>query len=106
MLELHTGACRQVRPRGGALHERRQPRDVIGLHVRVEHRHDRHVVGLGQRDVVVDQVDVWVDDRELAVRGAPEQIGGARRFVVEQLPEEHRSALQGPNCLTSYQAIN
>jgi hypothetical protein len=94
VVELHAGAGRQVRPRAGALHKRRQSRDVIGLHVRLEHRHDRDALGVGQRDVVVDQVDVRIHDRELAVRGAPQQVGGARRLVVEQLPEEHGD-LQG-----------
>ena len=63
-------------------------------------------LGLGQRDVVVDEVDVGVDDRELAVALAAEQVGGARRLVVEELPEEH---VEPPDDrwsgLTSYQVF-
>ena len=62
---------------------------MVGLQVRLEHGDDRHALRLGQPEVVVDEVDVGVDDGELAVRLAPEQIRRARRFVVEQLPEIH-----------------
>ena len=62
---------------------------MVGLHVRLEDRDDRDALGLGQRDVVVDQVDVRVDDRELAVALAAEEIGGAGGLVVEELSEEH-----------------
>ena len=62
---------------------------MVGLHVRVEHRDDRHALGLGERDVLIDKIDVRVDDRELAVGLAPQEIGGACGLVVQQLSEVH-----------------
>ena len=97
VLELDAGALRKVRRGAGPRDQIGQPRDVIGLDVRIEDRGDRRALDLGERDVVVDELDVRVDDGERAVRLAPEQIGGARALVVEQLPEVH--------ALTSYQAI-
>ena len=89
VLEVDSGTLRQVRTRAGAPHEFRQPGDVVGLDVRVEHGDDRHALRIGQRDVLVNEVDVRVDDGELAVRLAAEQVGGARALVVQQLPEVH-----------------
>ena len=66
-----------------------RPGDVVGLHVGLEDGDDRHALRLGERDVLVDEIDVRVDDGELPVRLAAEQIGGAGRVVVEQLAEEH-----------------
>jgi hypothetical protein len=70
---------------------------VVGLHVRLEDRHDRDALSLGQRDVLLDEIDVRIDDRELALALAAEQVGGTCGVVVEQLAEVHG--------LTSYQAI-
>jgi rhodanese-related sulfurtransferase/predicted transcriptional regulator len=61
----------------------------------LEHRDDRDALGFGDADVLVDEVGVRVDDRELAVRLAAEQVGGARTVVVEQLSEEHGSLQVG-----------
>jgi len=36
------------------------------------------------REVVVDEVDVRIDDRELCVRAATEQVAGARSCVVQE----------------------
>ena len=71
----------------GARHELGQPGDVVGLHVRVEHRDDPGALGLRERDVLVDQVDVRVDDGERAMGLAPEQVRGAGGLVVQQLTE-------------------
>ena len=82
-----------------------QPGHVVGLHVRLEDRDDRRALGLGEREVLVDQVDVRIDDREPPVRLAAEQVRGAGRLVVQQLAEEH-AGLQGrASRLTSYQVI-
>ena len=91
MLELDPGARGQVRRRAGALDELGQPRDVVGLHVRLEDGDDRHALRLGERDVLVDEVDVRIDDREL--RRASCSRADRRRTrssSFEQLPEEHR----------------
>jgi hypothetical protein len=97
VLELDTRAGWEVGGRAGALDQRRQAGHVVGLNVRLEHRDDRDALSLGQFHVLVDQVDVGVDDGELAPRLAAEQVGGAGGVVVEQLAEEHG--------LTSYQLI-
>ena len=79
---------------------------MVGLHVGLEHGDDRDALRLGQGDVLVDEVDVRVDDGELPVRLAAEQVRGAGGLVVEQLPEEHvdlqSSSWSG---LTSYQVF-
>ena len=63
-------------------------------------------LGLGEGDVLVDEIDVRVDDGERRLALAAEQVGGARGLVVQQLAEVHvglRSfELIG---LTSYQVI-
>ena len=68
MLELDAGALREVGGRAGALDQLGQAGDVVGLHVGLEDGDDRHALRLGERDVVVDQVDVRVDDGELRLR--------------------------------------
>jgi hypothetical protein len=70
---------------------------MVGLDVRLEDGGDPRPLRFGQRDVVVDQLDVGIDDGELADRLAAEQVGGAGGVVLEQLAEQHG--------LTSYQAI-
>ena len=100
MLELDPGALGQVGGRAGALDELRQPRDVVGLDVRLEHGDDRDALRLGQRDVVVDEIDVRVDDRELAVRLAAEQVGGAGGLVVEELAEVHGTKVRARGACT------
>jgi hypothetical protein len=49
---------------------------MIGLHVLLEHRDDRRPDPLRRREVVVDEVPVRVDDGELVVARAAEQIAG------------------------------
>ena len=66
---------------------------MVGLQVCLEDSDDRNPLHLGQRDVVIDEIDVRVDDRELAVGLAPEQVRGASRVVVQQLAEVHACTL-------------
>ena len=47
---------------------------------------------LGERDVLVDQVGVWLNHSELALGLAAEQIRGARGLVVQKLAEVHEAA--------------
>jgi rhodanese-related sulfurtransferase len=61
---------------------------VVGLHVRLENGDDRSALGVGERNVLVDQVDMWIDHGEPAVALAPQQVRGACGFIVEQLAEE------------------
>jgi hypothetical protein len=84
VLELDLRSLREVRGRAGALDQGRQPGHVIGLHVRLEDRGDRRADRPRRRDVLVDQIDVRVDDGQLAVRRAAEQVAGARAGVVQK----------------------
>jgi hypothetical protein len=43
--------------------------------MRVQHRHDRGALTFGQRDVLIHEIDVRVDDRERALALAPERVG-------------------------------
>ena len=54
VLELDPRSSRQVRRRVGRLDERRQPRDVVRLHVRLEHGRDLGADGGRRRQVLVD----------------------------------------------------
>ena len=90
VVEVDARALREVRGRAGAGDQIGQARDVVGLHVRLEDGGDRHVLGLGERDVLIDQVDVRIYHGELASALAAKQVRGAGGFVVEQLTEEQR----------------
>ena len=89
VLEVHAGALGEIGGRARAGGELRKTGDVVGLHVRVEHGNDRRALAVGQRDVLIDQIDVRVDDRKRAVGLATEQVGGARGLVVQQLTQVH-----------------
>ena len=62
MLERDARSSRQVGGRAGPLDQRGQPRDVVGLHVRLEHGDDRRPDRGRGGDVVLDEVGVRVDD--------------------------------------------
>ena len=86
---LDLGAGRHVSGCAGALDQRRHPREVVGLHVCLQRRRDPRALGIREGDVGIDQVGVGVDNRHLAAALAAQEVGGARRFVVEELSEEH-----------------
>ena len=89
MLEVHPGALGEVGGRAGPLDQLRQPGDVVGLHVRLEHRDDRDPLRLGDAHVLVHQVGVRVDDGEPGLRLAAEHVRRTRGVVVQNLAEEH-----------------
>jgi hypothetical protein len=64
MFELHAGADGQVGGRSGGLDQRGEPRDVIGLDVRLEHGRDRSARALGRLEVALDELDVRIDHSE------------------------------------------
>src|SRR5438445_13530199 len=66
---------------------------MVGLEVSVEYGDDRCALGVGARDVLIDEIDVRIDDRKLAVGLAPEQVGSARGCVVQELSEVHAERL-------------
>ena len=87
--EVHAGALGQVRGRARPLDQLRQPGDVVGLHVRLEHRDDRDPLALRDANVLVHQVGVRVHDGEPLLRLAAEHVRGTRGVVVQNLAEEH-----------------
>ena len=103
MGEVDARALRQVGGRARACDKLGQPGHVVGLHVRLEHGDDRHALRLGQGDVLADEVDVRVDDRERPAALAAQQIRRTRRLVVQQLPEEHIDLQRSEPSLTNYQ---
>jgi hypothetical protein len=78
VLESDAGAGRQVGGRARARDELGQAGDVVRLHVSLEDRHDQRPQRCRGREIAVDEVGVRVDDRELGVRAATEQVAGAR----------------------------
>jgi hypothetical protein len=84
--ELDARIPRQVPGGTGPLDKLRQAGDVISLHVRLEHRHDRRADPPPRVDVRLDQLDVRVEDSELALRGATEQIARAGRLLEQERP--------------------
>jgi hypothetical protein len=97
--EVDVGAFWQAGGGAGPLNELGKPGDMVGLDVGLEDCDDRDGLLLSQRDVIVDQIDMWIDDREARLGLASEQIGGAGSLVVEELTEKHALGL------TSYQLI-
>ena len=89
VIEVDTGAGGEIGGRARALDELRQSRDVVGLHMRLEGGDDGGALCIGQGDVVVDEVDVRIDDREPLLRLAAEEVGGAGRALVQELSKEH-----------------
>jgi len=83
VLELDSRSLRQVSGRAGPLDQRRQPGNVVGLHVGLDDGRDPGPLGLGAGDVLVDEIHVRVDDRERPLALAAQQVGGAGGFVVE-----------------------
>src|SRR3954471_20789254 len=62
---------------------------MVGLDVRLEHGDDRDALGSGGRDVLVDEIYVGIDDSELRLALATQQVGRAGGVVVEELAKEH-----------------
>src|SRR5262249_8842175 len=79
-----------------ACDERRQARDMVGLHVRLEHSRDPGADLLGGVDVLVDELEVRVDDGQLVVCRAAEQIARTRARRVQKLSQHHRVPLSSP----------
>ena len=67
---------------------------MIGLNVRLEHRHDRGADPSGALEVAVDEGLVRVDDRETARRRAPEEVARARRALDQEGTQDHATRLR------------
>jgi hypothetical protein len=50
---------------------------MVRLHVRLEDRHDRRAHGGGDVEIVVDELDVRIDNRQPSLRGAAEEVARA-----------------------------
>ena len=72
------------------LDQGRQPGDVVGLDVGLDDGHDLRPLSLGAGDVLIDEIRMGIDDRELPLALAAEEVGGAGGLVVEELSEVHR----------------
>src|SRR5262249_9368385 len=97
MLELDSGARGEI-PRGTrALDEHGQSGDVVGLHVRLEDSRNRGARLRRRLDVLVDELEVWIDYGELPLRRAAEEITCARAGSVEKLSQDQR----GPQLASS-----
>ena len=77
--------------------QRRQTRDMVCLHVRLEHRDDRRTRALGRSEVALDQQLVRIDDRELALSQAAEQIRRAGRVLKQERTQDHAPKLGQPD---------
>lgn len=77
----------------GRLDERRQARDVAGLHVRFEDRDDLGPDPLRLVKRGVDEIRMRVYDGEPRARGAAEEEARARGRLVEEGPEDHAVSL-------------
>ena len=97
MRKLDRGAGRQVGGRARRFDELRQPGNVVGLDVRLEHGHDRRPDALPFGQVALDQRLVRVDDRQPRLRQTAEQVRGASRLVVEERTQDHSSSVK-PAC--------
>ena len=94
MLELDRCSRRQVRRRPGRFDERRQPRDVVRLNVRLQHSNDRCSGALRLIEIGIDERFVRIDHGELPFAHAAEEIRRARRVRVQKRTQDHTSRLR------------
>jgi LysR family transcriptional regulator, low CO2-responsive transcriptional regulator len=88
MLELDRRPGREVRRRS-RLDQGWETGDVIRLHVCLKHRTDRCAESPGLLEVLVDELGVRIDDSELVVRQAAEQVARASCGSEEKRPQDH-----------------
>ena len=62
---------------------------MVGLHVGLEYRHNRRADRGSDLDVAIDELDVRIDDRQLTLRRATEQITRTRRALDEERTQDH-----------------
>ena len=93
MSEFDPRLCGKVGAGAGALHQSGKAGHVVSLDVRLEHGRDRRSNRGSAVDVLIHEVGVWIDDRELAVRQAAEEVAGARTLVVQERAQDHRNLL-------------
>jgi hypothetical protein len=84
VLEFDSRVGRQVGGRARARDELGQAGQVVRLHVRLEDRHDGRAQRRRRGEVVIDDLGVRVDDRELGMPAATEQVAGTGGRVVQK----------------------
>ena len=62
---------------------------MVGLHVGLEHGDDRPAGLLGLAKVILHELGMRIDNRQLLVRPAPEEVACARRLGVEERSQDH-----------------
>ena len=76
----------------GAVAQRAQAGDVVGVQMRVDRLHELEVELLHQLEIAVDLLQHRIDDERFAAAPAGEDIAIGARDAVEQLPEDHRAS--------------
>ena len=96
VVELDRGPRRQVCRRTRRFDQRRQPRDVVRLNVRLQHSNDRRSGPLRLIEIGIDERFVRIDHRELPLAQAAEEIRRARRVRVQKRTQDHARRLRRP----------
>src|SRR5207244_4868285 len=73
---------------------------------RLEDGDDRRARPSGRLEVALNELDVGIDDGELPVREAAEEVAGARGFVVQERAKDHYPALRLRRSLSARQAAS
>jgi hypothetical protein len=87
--ELDPSLGWKVGRRSRRLDQRRKPRNVVGLDMRLEDSRDRSTRALSRLDVPVHKLNVGIDDRELRAGEAAEEVAGAGRLLVQERAQDH-----------------
>ena len=93
VLERDPSLRRQVRRRPRRFDERRQPRDMVRLQVRLQDGGDRRTGPLRLIQIGLDHRLVRIDHGQLALGQAAEQVRRARRLRVQERTQDHARRL-------------
>ena len=74
----------------GAVAQRAQASDVVGVQMGVDRLDEPEIELLHQLEVAVDLLEHRIDDERFAAAAAGEHVAIGARNAVEQLPEDHR----------------
>ena len=74
----------------GAVAQRAQPGDVVGVQMRVDGLDQLEIELAHELEIAVDLLQHRIDDQRLAAMPAGDEIGVGARNAVEELAEDHR----------------
>jgi hypothetical protein len=94
MGELDAGLGWKICRRSRCLDQRGKPRHVVGLHVRLEYGRDRSTRPLGCLQVPVHKLNVWIDNGEVRLGEAAEQVARAGGLLVQKRAQNHLAWLR------------